>query len=84
MTLDFEGKEPLYRQLAAVLRAMIESGKIPPGRRLPSKKALEQHYGVSQNTVERALALLKDDGLIETSMGRGLFVTQPEDRPGQR
>jgi GntR family transcriptional regulator len=81
MTLDFEGKEPLYRQLAAVLRAMIDSGEIPPGRRVPSKKTIQQEYGVSQNTTERALALLKDEGLIETSLGRGLFVTQPEDRP---
>jgi GntR family transcriptional regulator len=81
MTLDFEGVVPLYRQLAGILRAMIDSGEIPPGRRLPSKKALIQEYQVSQNTVERALFLLKDEGLIETSMGRGLFVTQPEDRP---
>ena len=81
MTLDYEGPEPLYRQLARLLRAMIDSGEIPPGRRLPSKKALIQAHGVSQNTVERALALLKDDGLIETSMGRGLFVVPPEDRP---
>ena len=80
MTLDFEGREPLYRQLAAILRGMIDSGEIQPGRRLPSKRALEQQYGVSQNTTERALALLKDEGLIETSMGRGLFVTRPEDR----
>jgi DNA-binding GntR family transcriptional regulator len=81
MTLDFEGKEPLYRQLAAELRRMIDSGEIPPGRRLPSKKAIVQQYGVSQNTAERALAILKDEGLIETSMGRGLFVVPPEDRP---
>ena len=81
MVLDFEGKEPLYRQLASQLRAMIESGEIPPGRALPSKKAIQQRWGVSQNTVERALDLLRGAGLIETSMGRGLFVTQMEDRP---
>ncbi len=81
MTLDFEGREPLYSQLANVLRGMIDSGEIPPGRRLPSKKAIQQRWGVSQQTTERALALLKDEGLIETSMGRGMFVTQPEDRP---
>lgn len=83
MTLDFEGKEPLYRQLASVLRAMIDSGEIPAGRALPSKKSIQQRWGVSQNTVERALALLKDEGLIETSMGKGLFVREdpPEDRP---
>lgn len=81
MPLDFEGKEPLYRQLAAILREQITSGEIPPGRRLPSKLAIRQQHGVSQQTTERALSILKDEGLIETSMGRGLYVTQPEDRP---
>ena len=81
MTLDFEGKEPLYRQLANILREQIASGQVPPGRRLPSKLSIRQQWGVSQNTTERALKLLRDEGLIETSLGRGLFVTQPEDRP---
>lgn len=81
MALDFQGKEPLYRQLAGELRALIDSGEIPPGRALPSKKAIAQRWGVSQNTVERALDLLRAAVLIETSMGRGLFVTQPQDRP---
>ena len=81
MVLDFEGKEPLYRQLAAILREQITSGQIPPGRRLPSKLAIRQQYGVSQNTTERALAILKDEGWIETSLGRGMFVRPREDRP---
>lgn len=81
MTLDFEGVEPLYRQLARILREQITSGQIPPGRRLPSKLSIRQEYGVSQNTTERALKLLRDEGLIETSMGRGLFATPLADRP---
>ena len=60
---------------------MSDRGEIPPGRRLPAKKMIMQTYGVSQQTTERALGILKDAGLIETSPGRGLFVTQPEDRP---
>lgn len=81
MTLDFEGKVPLYRQLAAILRDQITSGLIPAGRRLPGKKTIQQEYGVSQLTAEHALRMLKDEGLIETSLGRGMYVTQPEDRP---
>ncbi len=81
MALDFEGKTPLYEQLAQILREQIAAGEIPPGRRLPSKLALRQEYGVSQNTVERALDLLRGAGLIETSLGRGLYVTEPGDRP---
>lgn len=81
MTIDHEGFEPVYRQLAAILRGRIERGELPPGRPLPSKKTLQQEYGVSQGTVERALDLLRDEGLVATSMGRGVFVVPEAERP---
>ena len=80
MTLDPEGHIQLYLQLAAILREQIESGQIPVHRAIPSKKALVQQYEVAPGTVERALGIRKDEGLIETVAGRGLYVTAPEDR----
>lgn len=80
MTLDPEDHIPLYLQLAAILRQQAESGEIPVYRAIPSKKALVQTYGVAPGTVERALGVLKDEGLLETVPGRGLYVTAPEDR----
>lgn len=71
---------PLYRQLAGELRRQIGSGEIPVHRPIPSKKTLVQQYGVSPGTVERALDVLKDEGLLETVQGRGLYVTDPRDR----
>jgi GntR family transcriptional regulator len=77
-SLDHDGLDPLYMQLAAVLRERIASGDL--GRRVPSVVTLAQQYEVSQGTAERALRILKDEGLIKSAMGRGTFVVGPADR----
>jgi GntR family transcriptional regulator len=73
--LDHEGNVPLYRQLADALRRQIDSGEIPVHRPIPSKKTLVQQYGVAPGTVERALDVLKAEGLLESVQGKGLYVT---------
>lgn len=76
MTIDPNGATAPYQQLAAILRERITSGKIPPGRRVPSQTELEQEFDLSRNTIKKALDLLKDEGLVATSPGRGLFVVE--------
>ena len=66
--------EPVYRQLAAILRARILSGRIEAGRVIPSEKQLEQEFGVSRNTSRRSIAILRDEGLVVTVAGRGTYV----------
>jgi DNA-binding GntR family transcriptional regulator len=80
MLLDHLGDVPLYQQLANILREQIESGEIPPRRPVPSKKTLVQTYDVAPGTVERALAILKSEGLLKTVMGRGLYVVPEDER----
>jgi len=55
---------------------MIESGEIAPGKLLPSQRTLMQRYEVSDGTVKRAVAKLRDEGLIETETGRGIYVVE--------
>ena len=74
MTIDHEGSTPVYLQLAALLRGMIESGEIPPDRPLPSVKSMMQTYGVAQGTAERAVRILKEEGLVRTVIGKGVYV----------
>jgi len=61
-------------QAAAALRAMIAEGKVGP--RLPSQMALAQQLGVSPMTIQRALAILKDEGLIHSVPGLGVFTVE--------
>ncbi|MFI6500468.1 GntR family transcriptional regulator [Nonomuraea typhae] len=66
--------EPLYRQVADDLRKKIVSGSLQPGQRLPSQSELEQLFGVSTNTIRLAIALLANQGLVETRQGLGTYV----------
>lgn len=74
MQIDPEGIQAPYLQLAGILRERIVSGEIPPGKRLPSLTELEAESGLARNTVRKALDLLKTEGLISASPGRGMFV----------
>lgn len=72
---------PPYRQLAAILRAQIESGELPPGAMLPSIMKLSEQHEMSTFTVKKALNVLKDEGLIMGVTGYGTFVKQADTDP---
>jgi DNA-binding GntR family transcriptional regulator len=76
--LDRDSPVPLYEQLAAVLRAAIDSGRI--AARLPSEPTLTQEYGVSRGTAGRAVQILVDAGYVKISRGKGAFVVPPAER----
>ncbi len=72
--IDHEGAVPVYRQLAAILRAQIESGELAAGRPVPSERTLTQRYGIAVGTVKKAVEVLRSEGLVHTVTGRGIFV----------
>ena len=74
MSIDREGPVPPYRQIAAILRARIKDGSIPPGRRIPSLVELESEFEVARDTLRKAVKVLRDEGLVETVTGMGVFV----------
>ena len=76
MTIDHASAVPPYRQLAGILRDQIQSGELAPGAAVPSVKRLRQEYGVAETTARKAVALLRDEGLVETVMGWGSFVVK--------
>jgi len=76
MSLDIDDPRPPYQQVAARLRAGILTGKFPPGQRLPSQVELSETYGVARMTIQRALRILKDGGLIAARQGGGTFVRE--------
>jgi GntR family transcriptional regulator len=64
-------------QIAEDLRARIHGGDLDPGDKLPSGRQLADDYGVAAMTVQHALRILREDGLITTWQGRGVFVADP-------
>ncbi len=74
MTIDLGQPTPPYRQLAAILRDRIESGDL--AGRMPSEKTLLQEYGLAHGTVRKAIAVLRDEGLVQTTPGWGSYVIE--------
>ena len=64
----------LYEQVAAEIRRAIAEGEAAPGERLPSAIDLAEVIGVNKNTVMRALHILREEGLLDFTRGRGIRV----------
>jgi GntR family transcriptional regulator len=61
----------LHVQVAAEIRQAIALGEAAPGERLPSALDFATYLDVNRNTVLRAFRLLRDEGLLELTKGRG-------------
>jgi len=64
-----------YLRIADDIRRGIAAGRYAVGEQLPVARELADRYGVAMMTISNALAVLRDDGLIETRQGSGSFVT---------
>lgn len=65
---------PLHDQVAAEIRRAIAEGEAAQGERLPPAVDLATVLGVNKNTVIRALHILRDEGLLDFTRGRGVRV----------
>ena len=72
--LSERGDESLYEYLYLCIRADIENGVIPAGARLPSKRTLAKHLGVSLITVEGAYSQLVAEGYVRPEPRRGYYA----------
>ncbi len=79
--IDPNGPELVYRQVADHLASRITSGELAPGSRLPAERDLAVFYGVAYDTIRRATAVLREQGLIVTVHGRGTFVARDTPSP---
>jgi GntR family transcriptional regulator len=64
-----------YIEVAGRLRAAIEAGEYPRGSQLPIEDQLASQLGVHRATVNRALSILRAEGLVYVHRGKGTFVT---------
>jgi DNA-binding GntR family transcriptional regulator len=65
---------PKYAQVVAEIKKRIERGTYLPGSLLPSEHQLVAEFGVSRPTIVKSLAILRQDGWIDTQQGKGSFV----------
>lgn len=75
--LDRDDPMPPYEQVRTQLAAHVASGRLAPGTKLPSVRALAGELGLAVNTVARVYKELEADGVVETRGRHGTVV-----RPG--
>lgn len=69
---------PRYLKIAVDLSSRIASGEILEAQRLKGRSVLSTEYGVSPETVRRALSILSDKGVVEVNLGSGAVVISRE------
>jgi GntR family phosphonate transport system transcriptional regulator len=66
---------PIWQEIREALGNDIAKGRYPPAGKLPSEADLAARFGVNRHTVRRALADLREAGLVHARRGAGVFVT---------
>ena len=66
---------PIYEQITSQMKGMIMRGELEAGEAIPSMRAMAKALHISVITVQRAYEDLQRDGFIETTVGRGSFVS---------
>lgn len=69
------GSKPLYEQIASQIKAAIMSGELNAGDAIPSMRSLAKSLHISVLTVQKAYETLQEEGFIETTAGKGCYVS---------
>ncbi len=75
-SIDPSDELPVGLQLTWRLRALIATGRLASGERLPSFRRLAEWAGVNVNTVRAVYAGLEHEGLVVSRQGQGTFVAE--------
>jgi DNA-binding transcriptional regulator YhcF (GntR family) len=74
LVVDPSGPVPPYDQVKTQIAALVASGELAPGDKLPTVRALAESLGLAPNTVARAYRELEGDGTLDTRGRSGTFV----------
>lgn len=75
LLINNHASKPIYEQISSQIKALIMSGELKAGESLPSIRAMAKSLHISVLTVQKAYDRLQADGFIETSAGKGCFVS---------
>jgi len=81
--LPTRGSHRILQALHQQLRAAIVDGRLRPGLRLPSTRALAATYSISRNTAVAAYDLLLSEGYVSMRQGSGCYIAQALSRPAK-
>lgn len=73
--ISSNSNKPIYEQITTQIKALVMSGNLQNGDPIPSMRALAKELHISVITVQKAYEDLQRDGFIETTVGKGSFIS---------
>ena len=77
IAVDAAAAEPLYLQIRNQIVAGIATGQLEPGQSLPSVRSLASDLGINLHTVNKAYAVLRDEGYVRMRGRAGAVIADP-------
>ncbi len=84
IAIDYQDRRPLYEQIAQRFQELILRGILEPGAQMPSVRKLAVELSINPKTIQRAFALLEQQGYIYAVKGKGNFVAGKGNYLGQK
>lgn len=73
--INHKSSEPIYEQIDTQIKQMILSGTLQDGDIITSVRMLAKELGVGVLTVQKAYDKLQNEGIIETVIGKGTYIS---------
>lgn len=78
ITIDYKIRQPIYEQIVERFQTLILKGILSEGSQMPSVRALAMELSINPNTIQKAYALLEQQGYIYPVKGKGNYVAESE------
>lgn len=76
IAIDYQNRQPIYEQIIERFQLLIIKGVLPPDSQMPSVRSLAMELSINPNTIQKAYAVLEQQGYIYPVKGKGNFVAE--------
>ena len=74
LSVDLSSDEPIYLQIRSQIVHAVATGELRAGDALPSVRSLAADLGINMHTVNKAYAVLRDEGYVAMRRGSGVVI----------
>ena len=79
INIDASASTPIYKQIVNDIRSRVADGTLKSGAQIPSINNLAEDLSISKDTVKKAYAVLRKEGLVDSFHGKGFFISPTRD-----
>ena len=74
--VDYQDRSPIYEQIVERFQRLIVKGALEPGTQMPSVRQMAAELSINPNPIQKAYAVLEQEGYFYPVKGKGSFVAE--------